>query len=161
MKAKQLRELIIRPTLKDLDSQNLVFYSMVAEDLLLATACAESHCGHYIKQETNDGYGVAEGIYQMEPTTQADIENNWIAYRPIFNIYHEKQDGDLYNMKYATVMARLHYFRQPAALPEANPNPKTYLLSLARYWKKYYNTEKGAGTVAGFVEKCEKYGDFL
>ena len=161
MKAKQLRELIIRPLLEDLAYSGLIKYSPAAEDLLIATACAESQCGHYIRQETNDGYGPAMGVYQMEPATAHDIYRSWIKYRPSLYFYYDKFSGNLYCMEYATFMARVHYYRVSEALPAHNPNIDVYLTSLGEYWKKYYNTEKGAGTIAGFIKKCEKYGDFL
>lgn len=46
--------------------------------------------------------------------------------------------------RFAVVIARLHYFRVAEAVPDT-------LEGQAAYWKKYYNTRLGAGTVAGYV----------
>ena len=76
-------------------------------------------------------------------------------------MYEDTLSGDLYDFRYSTLMCRVHYFRVPEPLPVNTGDKMVYLESLGRYWKKYYNTEKGAGTIAGFIKKCEKYGDFL
>ena len=41
-------------------------------------------------------------------------------------------------------------------MPEKLPNSYD-IEGLAKYWKKYYNTEGGKGTVEKFIEKYEKY----
>ena len=43
------------------------------------------------------------------------------------------------------VFCRLHYWRVPKKLPET-------LTQQAKYWKKWYNTEKGAGTIEHFIK---------
>jgi hypothetical protein len=43
-------------------------------------------------------------------------------------------------------MCRVHYYRVPAALPPAGD-----LAEQAAYWKRYYNTELGRGTVEHFL----------
>ena len=48
-------------------------------------------------------------------------------------------------------MARIHYLRVPEALPAADD-----VVGLAAYWKRYYNTELGAGTVEKFVESYQR-----
>jgi len=40
----------------------------------------------------------------------------------------------------------------PAPLPDAGD-----LGGLARYWKRYFNTPKGAGTAAGFIESYRRF----
>ncbi len=58
--------------------------------------------------------------------------------------------------KAGVLFARLHYFRFPEAIPAA-------LEEQARYWKKYYNTESGSGTVQRYVDVAgpalEKLGE--
>lgn len=151
----QLRKHIIKPTLEALHP--IIPYSRAAENLLLGTAAQESHMGHYLKQIR----GPALGIYQMEPGTYGDIWKSFLSYHTklaevvrLFILPHEVGDrsqlsGNLY---LATAMARIHYFRVSEALPKAND-----ATSQAAYWKKYYNTKRGRGTVLQFLENHRRY----
>lgn len=143
---RHLRALIIRPVLRDLD-----LYSVAAEELIVGTALKES--GLYHLEQI--GGGPALGIYQMEPETRKDIDDNYLAYRP--GLYtkvikylspHLHRDEQLvYNLKYATAMVRIHYRRVPKALPDKND-----LVGMATYWKEYYNTPAGLGHPDEFIE---------
>ena len=138
----QLRELIIQPALKELG-----MYSESAEELLVLTCAVESKLGTYIKQYPT---GPAMGIYQMEPATYVDIWKHYLRYnkelfdkvRSQFGCYSSNPERMIYDMRAATVFARLHYRRVPKALPAADD-----IEGLAVYWKLHYNTNKGAGTV--------------
>ena len=99
--------------------------------------------------------GPALGFFQMEPNTALDIWDNYVMYRPK---YREKlyalgfDDGALKfcllsNIGLQAALCRLHYRRVPSALPKADD-----LNAQAKYWKKYYNTELGKGTVKHFME---------
>jgi len=44
----------------------------------------------------------------------------------------------------SVMFGRLHYLRVPFLIPESN-------LSQAQYWKRYYNTDAGKGTVDGYM----------
>ncbi len=151
--ATQLRELIIRPTLKGLD-----LWSEEAEDLLMGTAAQESHMGTYIKQLSD---GPALGIYQMEPATYKDIWENYLKYRgelvdDIFELCGNLPVNDLIgNLYYATVMTRVHYLRVPEPLP--SKDSITYTEDLAHYWKNFYNTSLGKGTEKEFIDNYRKY----
>lgn len=154
MNAKQLRELVVRPTLEYL--QGAVPYSKEAEDLLMMTAAHESHLGEYLKQIN----GPALGIYQMEPRTEEDIWRNYLYYREPLNEAIQVTMKDPWtvdspllvcDLVYATAMARVHYFRVPEALPQYD-GTEGYIDALARYAKKYYNTEKGKATVQDYKE---------
>lgn len=144
---KQLKSLVIEPVLKD-----YTLYSEAAVNLLLGTCAQESRMGYYLKQVK----GPALGIYQMEPKSHHDICENVIRAHPDRFIYkndeNDEVDGLVSDLKYATIMCRLQYWRFPEALPKAND-----IEGLAKYWKKYYNTEKGKGTVEQFVENYHKY----
>lgn len=140
---KQLLVEIIRPTLYALELPG-----QAAEALVLGTAMAESGCGTYLRQL---GGGPALGIYQMEPATHDDLWKNWLRYRPeltdrverMLGAYPtEKSAALIGNLYYATAMCRLHYRRQPQPLPAWDDAE-----GLAKYWKKYYNTHLGKGTV--------------
>lgn len=143
----QLKEYIIRPALDSID-----MWSPNAEALLLGTAATESKLGHYVHQVS----GPALGIYQMEPITYYDIYENYITYnselmKKLLDIrgYFEFPEpiSLIHDLKLATIMARLHYSRHPEPLPDSKD-----IEGLADYWKKYYNTEKGKGTVSKFIE---------
>ncbi len=54
-------------------------------------------------------------------------------------------------LPYATAMCRIHYLRVKEPLPDIHP------VTMGSYWKKYYNTELGKGTVEEFVENWNKY----
>lgn len=146
----QLRTYIINPAL-----EGVGLYSAAASRLLLGTCAQESAMGTYLHQMN----GPALGIYQMEPNTHDDIWHNYIDYRT--ELSDEIQDlvgviphPDLmiHNLKYATIMARLHYYRVAEPLPD-----KDDVEGLAKYWKKYYNTEMGRGTTREFITNYERY----
>ena len=143
---KHLRE-IIGSTLKDIE-----LYSESALELVYGTICVESKRGTYLKQLRN---GPALGIVQMEPNTHSDIWKNYLAFNPgltnkIIEICGSdamKPQALVYNLKYAIIMCRIHYYRIQRILPEKND-----LRGLAIYWKQYYNTNLGAGTVDDFIK---------
>ena len=142
-----LRTHVIQPVLKRLE-----LYSPAAEQLLLATAMAESKL-EYLQQVR----GPARGIYQMEPATHDDIWRNFLRYKDrlannvaVCMTAESRIDQLRSNLAYATAMCRVHYFRVPAPLPAAGD-----ALGIARYWKQYYNTNLGKGTVEGFLSKTK------
>lgn len=150
MIATQLRDLVIRPTLK-----HIGMWSEAAENLLLGTIFQESAGGKYIKQL---GTGPALGIYQIEPDTNADVWNNYIEYRvTLWDKVAMLMTGEddkhqlVTNLSYQTAIARLIYYRAPFALPDAND-----INGLAHYWKQHYNTVLGAGTVEEFIHNFPK-----
>jgi hypothetical protein len=59
-----------------------------------------------------------------------------------FKLRQPGEEGlDLWlNLPYQIAMARVHYFRVKQRLPK-----HTNVEAMASYWKKYYNTPKGAG----------------
>jgi len=153
----QLRGLV-KETLQEVE-----LYSKSAEELLMLTAAVESNLGEYIEQVK----GPALGIFQMEPATHNDIMDRWLEYAPkkvrdnvakfldkyMGNISSdEDEDVMQYNLKYAILLARLRYYLVPHALP-----PHDDIEALAAYWKQYYNTKYGKGTVAKAVEKYNRY----
>lgn len=151
----QLRELIIRPA-----CEAISLYSVAAEQLLLGTACQESACGKYLKQL---GTGPALGIFQMEPATHDDLWENFLQHRQelarkvsSLHLGTESDEGAapamVWNLRYAAAMCRIHYYRVKAPLPAAYD-----LDAQAAYWKKYYNTSLGKGTVEEYKENWRKY----
>ena len=158
MDCQQLRLRVIRPVLQDLH-----LWSQSAENLLLGTAAQESLLGYYLCQKR----GPALGIFQMEPATHKDIWERFMPSRSqtlrrkVQALARARWAGLRYppaqemvvNLAYATALARLHYLRVPSPLPAADD-----LDALAAYWKRHFNTRRGRGTRAQFVEN---YGRFV
>lgn len=153
IKPKQLRGLITDVL------QYIDLYSEDAVELLMLTAAQESHCGTYIKQVQ----GPALGIYQCEPTTEDDIFANYLAFKPElkalinglmiadYNMVSYRWDLKA-NLVYQTAICRIHYLRVPESLPSYKD-----IEAMAKYWKKYYNTEKGKGTIKEAIFNYKKY----
>ena len=149
---KQIIELIIQPTLKDLG-----LYSLAAEQLLAGTCAQESGMGTYLAQVPKP---IAKGLWQMEDATHDDIQFNFLPSHHDYYLYLKAlsyaadkcAENMIYNLKYACAMARIHYLRVKEALPAANDIP-----ALARYYKLYYNTPNGAATEKQFIDNWNKY----
>lgn len=149
LEISHLRELVIRPALEALH-----LYSEAAEELVLGTALQESGL-RYLKQL---GDGPALGLWQMEPRTHDDIWLNFLSYEPglagrvrslCATPISEALAGNLW---YAAGMCRVHYFRVAEALPAAGD-----ISAQAGYWKRWYNTPRGAGTVEEYLAKWNKW----
>lgn len=149
----QFRSLIVEPVLS-----KLRVYSKNAEELLVFTCAAESLGGTLLQQVK----GPALGIYQMEPNTYTDIWVNYIRARnqlaTLMALHfgcNKIPDVDrmVYDLHYATAMARIHYLRMPGNLPDAKD-----IDGIWDYYKKYYNTEKGK---AKKEDSIKKYQDFI
>jgi hypothetical protein len=142
---KQFRELIVAPTLKEMN-----MWSLAAEDLMVGTAIMESNL--VFLQQKN---GPALGVYQIEPNTAKDILFRYLPDKPnIDNIMRDLFDylttdwnnRLIYDLRFATAIARLKYWMVPRKIPET-------LEGQAEYWKQYYNTYKGAGKVSDYIHK--------
>lgn len=138
------------------------FNSPAASRLLLGTAAVESNCGSALQQY---GGGPACGPFQMEPDTAADHADYMRRYAPVWAAAIQRASGvdptrlsehEMVrqlsgNLLFAAAMCRIHYYRQPSALPDVGDE-----LGLAGYWKNFYNTELGDGTVAKFVNDLNR-----
>lgn len=140
MDHKQLRELIIHPSLVALN-----LWSPEAEALVLGTAIQESGL-RYLKQIE----GPALGLWQMEPATHEDIWENFLNTRRRLSLKilgpYSAPDASrmVWDMAYACMMCRVHYARFPGAIPATVDGQ-------ALYWKKWYNTHMGAGTIDQYL----------
>ncbi len=147
MDASQFRAEVVRPVLV-----HLGLHSAAAENLLVGTALHESGGLRWLRQL---GGGPAFGVYQIEPATHDDIWRNYLRFRPRLNEQVARLAASeptrpeqlVTNLAYATAIARVHYLRVPAPLPDAGD-----LGGLARYWKRHFNPAKGAGTAAAFID---------
>ena len=149
----QFRELIVKSSLND-----LLLYSKEAEELLVFTCATESIGGTYLHQVN----GPALGIYQMEPATYNDIWQNYIYPNGSltlrlfsnFNISSVPSEERLiYDLRFATAMARIHYRRINSPLPLSNN-----VDSIWDYYKKYYNTSQGKALKE---DSINRYHDFV
>lgn len=127
----------------DIEAWELIYYTGLAESEYKATR--------------QYGGGPALSYWQIEPATEEDIWKNYISYRPHLKakLAELVSDGEYdleTNQLYACAMCRIHYMRVPDALPTAGDRE-----GQARYWKQFYNTELGAGTVEHFLELANKY----
>lgn len=146
----QFRDFVDR-TLKAVE-----LHSEAATDLLLKTAAHESKFGTYLRQVQ----GPALGVFQIEPDTEKDIWLNYLRFNSeltekikkftgIDGPNHSALEGDL---RYQVIMARLVYRRIKFPLPSPID-----ILGQAKYWKRHYNTMRGAGNEIDFVKAAEKY----
>ncbi len=153
--AKQLRELIVRPALHEID-----MHSDAAENLVMGTAAQESRL-RYIHQLGN---GPAVGLFQVEPTTFYDYWDGYLEDHPdvaqkvigavglsddelVAGFGRPDPDRCVWDLKLAALMCRIHYRRIRSPLPDAAD-----VWGMAAYWKKYYNTTLGRGTEQEFVD---------
>ena len=147
---RQVKGLIDR-VLKKMD-----LHSPEASDLVYKTGKVES--GYkYLRQIK----GPARGLFQCESWVAVDICKNYLAYRKslmrkvadatkvkLSYFIDPKEDDWSYiletNIAAQIAMCRLHYRRIPKPLPSS-------LEGQAKYWKKYYNSMAGRGTVEDFL----------
>lgn len=146
---KQFRQ-IIRISL-----QPVKLYSVGAEQLLIATASVESDCGSYLMQKNN---GPAVGIYQMEPDTFRDVwdyTDSSKYYGPIMDACNFKSNPTaiemVTNIKFATIIARMNYYRFPEEVPDYND-----VEGIWNFYKKRWNTIKGDTTKEEFMAAYNK-----
>lgn len=146
MNSNQLRFEIVRPALRSIH-----MHSQAAENLIMGTAAQESRL-EYVRQLD----GPALSLFQIEPATYHDYWDKFLEFRPTIEmdilraIATDRQppaDRLIWDIRFATIMCRIHYRRISDALPDPHD-----VWGMAHYWKRYYNTEKGAGTVDEFVK---------
>lgn len=148
----QLTELVIKRALYDLQ-----LLSDDAVELMIFTCANESLGGSYLHQVN----GPALGIYQMEPATYNDIWHNYIQHKSsiLIQLIHNFQaptmpneDRLIYDLRFATAMARLHYARVSEPIPNAKD-----IKGIFEYYKKYYNTSAGK---ANWLNALNNYSHF-
>lgn len=151
----EVRQLVIE-ALTELNYKNLVLNSPAAIELMMGTWAVESDGGRWLKQFGN---GPARSAWMIEKPTFCDIIKRC-------NFIHEEvigmtakysstlSDSDFLlietNHKLACQIARLKYFLCPEIIPET-------LEGQAQYWKTWYNTYKGAGTIDKYLSKYNAY----
>ncbi len=164
----QLRTYIIQPALKAMGD-----YSPDIEEMLIAICAQETQGGTYLKQI----HGPALGIYQMEPGTHDSIWLNQLSnsypstlhgattHRVLNNIgekiisacqysvlYHPSAEMMIYNLWYATMMARAFWLDVHEPIPN-----KDDLASIWLQYKKYWNTPAGEATKQEFFNNYHRF----
>lgn len=142
---------IIRPTLEKMD-----MWSPAAEKLLVMIACHESMGFRFRKQIS----GPAVSFYQIEPATFTDVWDRYLGRRQLkkANVVQFLPD-DLTPIEaltisdeFATSIARMKLYMVPEALPLATDDE-----GLARYAKKYWNSELGKATPEKYLNDFQIY----
>lgn len=149
---KQFRQYIIKPALMGF---NPALYSADIEELLIATMAHESKGGQFLHQE----HGPALGPFQMEPATHDDLwkHSKWMNYyghiKPT-NIIDGPQPAStmIWNLYYATIMARIFYFCTPDVIPNAGD-----IEGIWKLYKQKWNTTLGAATRNEFLANYWAY----
>lgn len=171
--AREFLEIIIKPVLNRLEMGGTA-----AERLMLGTALAETGLRE-VEQGLGRRAGPALGYFQMEPATYSDL---WVGYincgrigtagRHVLLGYISRDakvfsqtsspppDADFHTLpdvmelvycpRFACAMSRILYRRIPHPLPRPDD-----IEALAAYWKKWYNTEKGKGTIEHYLAAWE------
>ena len=119
-----------------------------ANKLILGTIAAETMLGEY-KDPTP--FRAGTGICQFDKIAFQDVKartrkHNTKLILENFNIDIHKVTYDMleYNPLLSIIFCRLFYKLIPAEIPSD-------LYLMACYWKRYYNTEQGKGTVEHFI----------
>lgn len=151
----QLREFIIKPSLLAVG-----LYTIEDEELLISISAQESADGFYLHQ-TVGGKNAALGIFQMQPDTHDDIwettlsKRSDLAYK-ILQVCNytlkPKAEVMVYNLWYATIMARVFWLHVNEPTPGLNEPEVRWAL-----YKKYWNTPKGKATHEEFETNYLKY----
>lgn len=119
-----------------------------AVDILLETANQETQQGRYPDKSS---YGAGIGLCQCDPIAFTDTQKRtkdsvkdaiYLEYRiEVDKISHREL---AYSPLLAFLWCRMHYLLRPDAIPST-------LEGRAKYWKKWYNSEKGRGTVEEYM----------
>lgn len=143
--ADDLREFVVKPTLKYLDEWN-----EAAENLLVGTAVQESGLGFSLRE------GRRVGLYHISPAAHRAIWDRYLVQFPTLasrvrgmagqHTFLENPHGELLtNFKYATAIAWYIYKRTGDYLPAADD-----IQGLARFWHRHFHS-RPSGKTAEFV----------
>lgn len=161
LNARNFRELVVRPTLKAIGK-----WSPEAEELLMLTWAQETN-GTYLRQgykTLDDGRGVGLGPYSMEPDTHDDhwkwllnpkrreLYDSIMSFAEVKTLLVPPSRQLVWNLAYATAMARVHYLRVPAPIP-----PAKEIEALAFYWDAFYNCNPDVGFPTDAIKNYRRY----
>ena len=117
-------------------------------------ACVESNFGNDANTYQDNYHG---GIWQVDEIGFKDTQDV-ASHNKLTERFKQIQNAaginwqsvtweDLRKPIYSGIAARLFLLNNPTVIP-------TTVRGQAQYWKEYYNTEKGKGTVQDFINKC-------
>ena len=140
---------IINEVLAKLEKATGIRKTREAVALIYETGNAETGYRNLVQM----GGGPAVSFFQLEPATIQDIFNNYVEYRqPLLEVLIEIGLDPMNlefcvktNIAIAICMCRFHYRRVPSAIPKTKEQR-------AIYWKEYYNTNLGKGTIDHFLK---------
>tara|TARA_R100001594_G_scaffold141731_1_gene187997 strand:- start:334 stop:786 length:453 start_codon:yes stop_codon:yes gene_type:complete len=144
----QMKDIVVE-VLAMLEKQTGIPKTREAVNLIYETGMAESGYRALVQK----GGGPALSFFQIEPATGRDIFNNYVEFRQklveaLINFGLDPMNLDFCiktNIAIAICMCRFHYRRVPSAIPRTKEGR-------AKYWKTYYNTVKGKGTIEHYME---------
>ena len=147
---------IINDVLTRLEKDLKIPNTEEARNLVFETGVIES--GYRNLEQIGGGPGIS--FWQLEIGSCVDIWENFILYRKpyIEAMYKLGLVEDqltfcvLTNIALATAFCRIYYRRKPGAIPGTLPGR-------AAYWKKHYNTHRGAGKVDKYIAENLPYID--
>lgn len=104
----------------------------------------------------------ALGYWQVQRSTYLDNQVNFLDFKNEFNHYwtlFRKIHAASYpsmasDCVFACYMGAITVYRAPAALPEYND-----IKGMAKYWKTYYNTSQGAGSIEEAFQDMQQVKD--
>ena len=155
--AERLRTEVIKPVLQALEPS--IPWTQTAENLILGIAAHES--GGFVHR-VQIGGGPARGLWQMELVTFRDLNDRYLAVRPVLR---GKADGlwpndgtDPWlqietNDKFACACARIRCFMSPAKI---SFDPRD-VFEMSRWWSANYNTRRDPVMESQFVANYRRY----
>ena len=151
MNKTQLEELVVKPTIQEIPKG----YSDEALLAMMMIIAHESLRGKYLKQVG----GPALSIYQMEPATYHSIwkfgDSIWdnalklgfittLDFNPCNKTY-PKPERMIYDLRFATFMARQRLFMKPKKIPKG-------MGAISRYLKENWNSSLGAADDLSYMK---------
>tara|TARA_R110000787_G_scaffold254663_2_gene359957 strand:- start:2199 stop:2726 length:528 start_codon:yes stop_codon:yes gene_type:complete len=160
MDVKDFREQVVRPALQFMDKYIPGMYSEAAENLMVGTALMESDISYLVQKG-----GPALGVYQVEPETYIDITQRYFSvseFRTQFeSIFWDlgytgttNKEHLIFDLRYATIIARIKYFMAPTPLPDADD-----IHALGHYWDDIFNANPDVGFADQWEAKYRKAHD--
>lgn len=121
--------------------------------LILETAGAETHRGYIEDKTTYAGMGLCQfdkmPFYDVKSRTSDKTKRRVYEYFGVDISLVEWEDLR-YNPFLSLLFCRLKYLLVPAPIPQT-------FEERAAYWKKWYNSELGKGTVAHYIKANESF----
>ncbi len=151
--------------LVDIVLKGLDQWSAGSAALVWRTGVVESL--YYYREALNDA--PERGYWQIHPETARDILHRYLQRPSKFELKHNLEamlgyeiewlDGEAGRLEQqlrdndilGVAMCRIWYGMAPYYIPRAE-----YLTAQAHLWKRWFNTNKGAGSVRGFIRKTKR-----